>query len=319
MFLNLNGIPTEKPPKDIGIFFTLDGQGVWRPNKGDLSFDVEAKCVRIHDALIKPIFGNRDAYHAHLFTLPQFIPEAGLNSEARVSRSQFEQLLTHFAQQPYLNNFLYLYDCQKLVAGIQECSKEASYLLGEFYHAMNFDELFPPVPEPDGIRWVSSPATTRIIATMNFLFIRLHSLLDYTTKLVYEIEHMRKDFSSYPKLSSTGILFGRHKRLSLNGAADTVFERSEPIIEIELVRNLIIHDGFLDDMPKIYKMVKSGKVLEKFILMPDKTNGRLERFTNRNLFYGGEDKINLRLPLLLSSFQARLIKTLELALAKLSR
>jgi hypothetical protein len=87
--------------------------------------------------------------------------------------------------------------------------------------------------------------------------------------------------------------------------------------EIELVRNLVIHDGLLDDTPKVYKVVKDGRAVEKFVLMPDRTNGRLDRHKNRALFYSGDDKINIRLPILISQFQVMQRVTLERAVARL--
>jgi hypothetical protein len=96
-----------------------------------------------------------------------------------------------------------------------------------------------------------------------------------------------------------------------------LFELVEPITEIELVRNLVIHDGLLDDMPKAYKVIRGGQTVEKFLLMPDRTEGRWDRYKNRRLFYSREDKINLRLPSLLESFQRRQVATLKLALARL--
>jgi len=41
------------------------------------------------------------------------------------------------------------------------------------------------------------------------------------------------------------------------------------------------------------------------------TDGRFDRFKNRNLFFGNEGKINLRLPKLIEEFQTRQIATLE--------
>ena len=47
------------------------------------------------------------------------------------------------------------------------------------------------------------------------------------------------------------------------------------------------------------------------------TEGRFDRFGNRNLFFSKEDKINERLPEILSEFQARLKATLENILQQL--
>lgn len=242
-----------------------------------------------------------------------------MNSESTLSRDDFEQAVNALREMPQLHKLLYLYDCRKLVSGIQECTKKVCFLVGEFYRALNLDQLFyPPVAEPDGVRWITSPAVTRITTTLNVIFIRLHSLLDYSTKLVHEIEHRRSDFSAYPKLSSSSIQFGNRRRTGWGEAPGTLFEPGEPIQEIELVRNLVIHDGLLDDIPKVYKVVKDGHAVEKFVLMPDRANGRLDRYKNRALFYSSDDKINLRLPTLISLFQVKQLATLRRALERLS-
>jgi hypothetical protein len=135
---------------------------------------------------------------------------------------------------------------------------------------------------------------------MNFIFIRMHSLLDYLTKLFYEIEHLAADFKVYPKLTSSKILFGDRKKLLANGALGTLFEECGLIDEIEL-----------------YMDSRDGKIVEKFLLMPDQIEGHLPKYKNRKLWYSGEDKINLRLPALVLEFRSRLITTLGLAKARL--
>ena len=64
-------------------------------------------------------------------------------------------------------------------------------------------------------------------------------------------------------------------------------------------------------MPKAYERIENGVAVEKFLLFPDMTAGRFDRFGNRNLFFSREDKINERLPEILEEFQARLQVTLE--------
>ncbi|RUV27879.1 hypothetical protein [Mesorhizobium sp. M5C.F.Ca.IN.020.32.2.1] len=318
LFLTLRGVPQHDGPPAGEPAYVRDPQGAWRPLHGDRLYDIEAECVRLHDAFAAALFGDIDAYHKRLPHVPPFIWEAGLNSESTLSRDAFEQALVQHRQLPDLSRLLYLYDCRKLVAGIQECTKEVCFLVGEFYRSLNLDELFyPPIAEPDGVRWVTSPVVTSLTATLNVIYIRLHSLLDYTTKLVHEIEHLRADFSTYPKLSSSNILFGDRRRTGWGEAAGTLFEPGEPVTEIELVRNLVIHDGLLDDMPKVYKVLQDGRAIEKFVLIPDRTDGRLDRFKNRTLFYSRDDKINLRLPALILDFQTKQLVTLQRALARL--
>jgi hypothetical protein len=45
--------------------------------------------------------------------------------------------------------------------------------------------------------------------------------------------------------------------------------------------------------------------------MPDRESGRLTSYANRSLFYGSEDKINLRLPDFVGKFQKRLLLTVS--------
>ena len=77
------------------------------------------------------------------------------------------------------------------------------------------------------------------------------------------------------------------------------------------MRNHIIHNGLLDDMPKAYEEIKDGVAADKYILMPDMTDGHFDKFRNRNLFYGREDKINRRLPFLVTEFLGRQEVTLR--------
>lgn len=317
LFLTPHGVPRQEPPAAGETAYVRDPQGAWRPWNGDLLSKIEAECVRLYDAFASALFGDIRLYHELLPVIPQFIPEAGLNSESPLSRENLEKFVSAVRDMPFLNELLYLYDCRKLVSGIQECTREVAFLVGEFYRTLNVDDLFPPIQEPDGVRWMTSPVVTSLTATLNVIYIRLHSLLDYTTKLVHEIEHLRADFTSYPKLSSSNIQFGDRRRTGWGEAPGTLFEPGEPITEIELVRNLVIHDGLLDDMPKAYKVVQHGRAVEKFVLMPDRTGGRLDRYKNRTLFYSREDKINLRLPDLVAAFQAKQLVTLQRALARL--
>ena len=171
----------------------------------------------------------------------------------------------------------------------------------------------------DGIRYSSSPVTTKLFAFLSFLFIRLHSLLDYTVKVAFEAENLRKDFSVYPKLSSKNLQYGDRKKVKFDKKTGTLFEVSDFMATVETLRNYLIHDGLLDDMPKAYEKIEDGITVEKFILFPDMTAGRFDRYKNRKLFFGKEDKINLRLLAFFAAFQSRQVKTLSRVLADLNR
>jgi hypothetical protein len=275
----------------------------------------------VRDALAEAIFGDLKAFQELLPRAPDFLFSAGLNSEAKVSNLDFERVVAAAKDARPINRLLYFADCRKLVAGVEQCTKEALLLQGEFYRALNLDVLADPqVDEPDGARWVTSPAVTRLHATLGFLFVRLHSLLDYATKLAFEAEHLRTDFSSYPRLASTDIGFGERKRVAIARVPGTLFEACDVVTQVDLYRDHVIHDGLMDDLPKVYIVVESGKTAAKFVLLPDRgAEGRLEKFKNRNLFYSRADRINLRLPALMAEFQQRQLATLARVRRSLAR
>lgn len=293
LYLSLNGIPTEAPVPSEEVYFMRDPQGAWYPTEGNYLYAIDAVCVRLHDAFAEQIFGDLGGFYEFLKVAPEFLSTAGMNSEAAVSKDLFNQLLRKFPPDFPVNQALYLFDCRKLISGIQECSKEVMQLQGEFYQALNLEQMFfPNIEEDDGIRYVTSPVVT---------------------KLAIETEKLKSQFDSYPRLASKNALYSDRKKVSLNNRKETLFETCPLITEIESVRNHLIHDGLIDDMPKAYRVILNGECVEKFILFPDlDAGGRFEAFKNRNLFYGNENKINRRLPGVIQSFQERLLSTLKL-------
>lgn len=311
----------DTPSDQFTTYFYLDPQGAWYPTKGHLLHDIDNACVKLHDAFAERLFGAYDSFFEFLKTCPEFIYTAGMNSEAPINKVLFESFISKMPRDFPVSRALYLFDCRKLVSSIQECSKEIIQLQGEFYKSLNMDDLFyPEIEEEDGIRYVTSPSVTKIFALLGFIFIRLHSLLDYVTKLAVESENLRSDFEAYPRLASKKSLFNDRKRVSFNETKGTLLETCVMSTEIESVRNHLIHDGLLDDMPKAYRVISGGICIEKFVLFPDMNAlGRFESYKNRNLFYGNEDKINLRLPKLILEFQERLLQTLYLINHNLSK
>lgn len=310
--LHLNGIPTLFRDGLAGDCFLQRSDGAWRPILDDGLYAVEAECVALHDALAAKIFGGIARYYQQLQLIHPALGQAGLNSEAAISKDDFEKLLAQAAAFPDLYRFAYLYDARMLVSAIQECTKEVSELTGEFYRILNLEPFFmPAIPQEDGERWNTSPKVTLLFSTLGFIYIRMHSLLDYVAKLAWEVENLPTDFTKYPSLKSANILFGKHKRLSITKTPGTLFEPCDEVAEVELIRNLLIHDGMLDDMPKAYEVIEKGVAIERYVLMPDRKNGQFERFKNRHRFYGQSDKINLRLTTLVRGFQARQVETLK--------
>jgi hypothetical protein len=116
-----------------------------------------------------------------------------------------------------------------------------------------------------------------LFAYLNFIFIRMHSLLDYVVKLAIEAERPQTDFSRYPRISSLSEQFGSRKKVSFNGEPGTLLESCTLVTTVETLRNHIIHDALLDETPKAYERIEARSVVERYILFPDMTNGRFDR------------------------------------------
>ena len=255
-YLTLHGVAVSPAPLGDATYFSLDSQGVCRASIADLSHEIDDVCARIDDALLGRLFDRIEDYHAILPNIPVWVTNAGLNSESAISRDVFEKLVGA-NKHPTTHKLLYLYDCRRLVSGIQDALIEVVQLQGEFYKTLNLEELFcPPGAFPDGVSHIRSPVTAKLIAFINVIYIRLHSLLDYATKLVFEAEHLKAEFSRYPRLASKDKLFGDRRRISLNKTPGTLFEPCDLITEIEDIRNLIIHHGFFDEQPNLYRPSK---------------------------------------------------------------
>lgn len=315
MYLSLSGIPVSTEEILEGqLYFFRDPQGAWYPTSGNKLYEIDSACAQLQNDLAKTIFGSLNSFYEFLVVSPELLSTAGINSESPISKDLFNQKLSSLPQELPVHRALYLFDCRKLVSGIQECSKEIMQLQGEFFQVLNLEQLFyPTMEEEDGLRFVTSPVVTKIHALLGFIFIRLHSLLDYATKLAFEIENLKSDFNSYPRLSSKGLLFGDRRKLTVNNSENTLFEDCILINKIQTLRNHIIHDGLLDDEPKVYRLISNKQCIEKFVLIPDQDEkGRFYTHKNRSLFYGSDNKINEQLPFLIEEFQTRLLKTVDL-------
>ncbi len=277
----------------------------YRPVHGDNQVEIDGECVLLQDLLAETLFGSSSNYHDSRQEYPEALLTAGLTSESKMSRGDFEKF-TKAANDESLWKLLYFCDCAKMVSAIQETMKEVCLFTGEFYSELNFGHL----PEDlDGTRWHSGPTTTKLFAFLNMIYVRLSSTLDYTMRIAHEAENLQKSFVKYPKLASHNVLFGRNARLAKIKTKDTLLERSELTREIGLVRDLVTHEGLIDDLPRVYQTVSNGIRTERFILLPDRNGNGWAKHGNRKLFYSGEDRVNLRLPGLVRSYLEKLHAT----------
>jgi hypothetical protein len=310
MFLNLDGIPSAKPP-EAGLFLQHIELEGWCLSAGDRRYQISDQCRAIDLGFRRAIITDVE-YETLVGAMPIFAAEAGLSADCPMSRDLFAQALEHFEGRRELNKFLYFYDCERLVSSVSQCLAEVNSVMGEFYFALNtgFDDSNATRMGRDTVVTTRNRHVTQLVAYLNFIFIRLHSILDYLVKIAIESQSIKSNFIRYTKMSSIHAQYGDRKKVTFNGANGTLFESCAFIHTVEALRNHLIHDGLLEESPRLFERVENAQVVERFLLFPDMTDGRFDRYVNRALFYGREDKINLRLPDFIQEFQARLEATL---------
>lgn len=313
MVYNLNGISTQVPPKDK--FWVSEFEGNFILKEGDLTYDLDSRCVQLYqDAKIK-IFGSTKLYWEYAMQAPVFFAQGGLDAELNISKEDFEIIANHLSSDEISNKLFYFYDVANILSTLQNAIVETKFLLGQFYKTLN-ENSFLVVKGlsgiADGIQYSSGPIVTNITSLVNHLFINLYSQLDFATKLIFEFENIAEDFSRYPKLKCKDILFGDYRRTSLAGLPNSIYDGCENIKKIMSLRNEIVHNSSIDNLPKVYQVISKNQLIEKYILIPDLHNGFIKTYKNRKRFFHYDTKLNEILPALVIDFWVRLKNTLDL-------
>ena len=128
----------------------------------------------------------------------------------------------------------------------------------------------------------------------------------------FESENIKHTYDSYRKLESARLLWGAKKRLLINNQKGTVFEKDELISTIESLRNELVHNGAWELAPRVFLTYESGVVIERFVPMPDISNGHLERFKNRRHFFNEGIKVNDILPAIHTKYLQKVYNTVKI-------
>ena len=295
--------------------------GYWEFSKGDLASELDFSYVALYSKIQTILWDSSSNFmEFHKTINPEWerlLVETGRSSEISLSQKDFNDTLNKFKGHDDLqlvNKFLYTFDLYSLISNIQELTKEVKFFCGEFYQILNLELAFPNLPNTDkvSIRTSCSQVSTKLSGLLGLIFIRFHSLLDFHTKLAYEIFNIQTDFNKYPKLASSKILYGDTRRLSLDNfsSENTLFCKDKFIRQIESYRDELIHNSLLNESPRLYERYENFDVVEKYMLLLDvDENGNLKRFVNRRFFYSEENKFNQLLPEILRTFQQRQLNT----------
>lgn len=322
MYLTIHGIPKNTPPHSEVHFYFTD-LGGWQTNSHILLYNLEELCIQMYDKIYEIIVGHKEGDELLDYCVPKWVTDAGHSAESTMSAASFKECIQQIPDnnKAILHSLLYAADCQKLVSSIQDIWQQVFFLMGEFYLKLNTLHTVSPqnlVNKGEGVVAHYSYQSSAAWSLLESIYIRLYSMLDYNAKIAHEFNKLHKEFTRYPRMSSKDTQYRDIGDLNFTEQEikGTLFESNPLINEVRLIRNQIIHNGFLDSHPRVYLIYKLGVIVEKFILMPDIDDGKIHRYVNRNLFYSKEDRVNIRLPNMVNEILKLQIDTLTLLLSK---
>lgn len=260
---------------------------------------IQNDCVLIFDLFRDHIFSDID-YYAIVPNVPMWIKDAGNSAEGSLTKEQFE-LFVRENTNILTNKFLYKFDCDLLVAALQDRFSMINSMIERFYQKMPHESKYK-MEDFSSATMTMSSADADTFAFLNSIFIFLGSVLDLMAKISSELYCVDTiDYSSYPNLKSKNIQFGDNRLIdeALKGP-EMIFSRPNIVKKIETIRNRIIHDGSFDFRQIIYiGHITKKEHSESCILFPDMGESYFVSYKNRKNFYSESNRINISLPQLL--------------------
>jgi len=279
-----------------------------------LKYELDDELVSLYDKLRDTFFNDIDEYYKGLSCLPAFVQEAGQNSDCGLTADVFSKWIqdekckriTNF------NKYLYLVDCQFLVGTIQNLLRGMEDAFVNYFIKISNVNTINSTGNLNAIIYEMSQNIVSISAGLENYFIKAYSILDMLCKISFEIQNPQEDFSKYTKMKSADLLWGARKNLAINGSEKTLFQKCELVSMIESMRNEVVHNGTWELNPKVYIRFENGKLVERFMLFPDISQGRLATVKGRKHFFGYGTKVNDILPRIHIEYKNRLLNTIRL-------
>lgn len=271
---------------------------------------IQNESVLLYDNFRNHVFSDID-YYTIVGNVPIWIRDAGNSAECELSKELFGKLTT--ANNNVLTNkFLYIYDCDMMVAALQDRFSMLGALIDKFYKRMGAESSYN-MGDFDSATMTMSEMDADVFAYLNSIFIFLGSSFDLLTKISSELKSIdTTDYSSYPKLKSKNVLFGDLKFIHEDLKKETIFSRPNIVRQIETIRNRIVHDGSFDFRQIIYIChIEKDDYSESCIMFPDFEDSQFASFKNRRNFYSKSDRINLMLPDMLKEILEVILQTIK--------
>ena len=294
---------------------------------------IDAMCVEMYDVFQDVVFPNRNDYYSNYDIQPQWISQAGMNSDFDMSKDELalcfasplhdimaehgvtDEAIISIYREIDAKKYKYAYvaDCQSLINTLQSLAIGChSSFVGFYKHLCSLQEE----PEMSRTYYECGPHSQMVYGFLYNFIIQSYSMFDVLTKIIYELEHINTCEYSYAKLASRKILYGDKKNLKIK-TTGTVFEKCRTTSIIENLRNELVHNAVWEMNPKIYVDVDGKSIVSRYIFFPDfTTEGTLETFINRKRFFSAGNKVNDILPDLYFDIMRRIYLTLNRAIGK---
>ncbi|MFW1754935.1 hypothetical protein [Acinetobacter wanghuae] len=336
--LNLDGVSTKSINDKNKYYIVKKSDGSYSSNVKLLMGQIDNACVFYADLIINSLFENEQEIYEHLnieyfhkLDKSKYFIYAGLSGESLLSRDEFksylEETIIKSEMKESIYKYFYSFEVLYLIKNIQNLCRQVQDNFYFFYDQFNTSNIFEGRKTKEGLTTIYSREGVIISSVLESIIIKTSSVLDYLSKLAFEVENLPSQFNEYPKRKSLDYSHGdslisqKNDEKKLKWSTDdrdgTVFEdKNSDILLIKKLRNHIVHNGFLDMEASIYENKENGQLKERFILMPDYNEGQLDKYKGRTLFYSKDIKINQILPELLESIMQLTFRTIKVLVNK---
>ncbi len=277
-----------------------------------IRYELDSELVALYDKFRDLLFPDTEKYYEQIDLVPIFVQEAGYNSDCALSSEQLLELIDIFKDTtPDLYKYLYLVDIQFLIATIQNLLDGMNYAITNYYVQISDVDITESIKNnKDTVIMMNSYEARCISSLVESYFTKAYSILDMLTKIEYEFEHKYDVFDNFKKTKSANILWGDRKKLNIE-KENTVFDRSNTVKLIESLRNEVVHNGSLEQNPRVFVKFADDKIVERFMLIPDYTDGVLVASKSRKHFFSQENKANDILPTIHFDYLNEILSTVK--------
>lgn len=277
---------------------------------------LQSKFYQISLELERVDLANFDIRIAPDLNLQQLILIDGVDSESKISKSEFEKKVNYHLKSENKIKFLkgmIQNDISSLLNSFKNTLLESLEIYYHFTRTLRISDLLIDKSFKGNTVIISkSDKTTLIIGLLSSSIIKMMSSLDILVKYCRAIEDSRLfDYSKYHKLDYK-VLFGNAKYLKeIEGKEGCITDVSDNMRLLENLRNDFIHNNSINSFNRIYLKINRGVVVEKFILLPDSKNGNFIKSVNQNRFFSKERKLNDFIPKVYSEILNKMLETLK--------